>query len=212
MGGTAVCARFAGHVWRIFKISGKGPWSCWTLCLMRVNQGQCLANRGPAKSMIFAGYFRVKCLTRNQNVWQRTDGSLDILSGEAGWTLSFHPLLINGGITLFQKWTNHTKMLSTFGDVLRTSKLKQIKVSTCITGSQGRCHQLRASNKVCYSFIISATFCCREWNNWIRGIGGPAWCDCSNSPIWWWGLNMWDCLGYAGKTAHGCQSLCLWGT
>ena len=29
---------------------------------MRVNQGQCPANRCPVKSLIFAGHFTVKCL------------------------------------------------------------------------------------------------------------------------------------------------------
>ncbi len=41
-------AKFAGlggHVWQIFKMSGEGAWSCWTIFPVRVNQGQCPANR-----------------------------------------------------------------------------------------------------------------------------------------------------------------------
>ena len=57
-------AKFAGlaaYVWRILKMSGEGVWSRRTKCPARVFQGQCLANRCPAKSLVFAGHFTVIC-------------------------------------------------------------------------------------------------------------------------------------------------------
>ena len=84
-GDIRVCkiCRTRRHVRRILKMSGEGFWSCGTKCLARVNQGQCMANKCQAKSLIFAGQFTVKCPARIQNVWRRTGCSSDKISGDA---------------------------------------------------------------------------------------------------------------------------------
>ncbi len=62
-------------------------WKCpargFDLAWQKVNYGQCLANKCPAKSLIFIGYFTVKCKARIQNVRWRTGGSPYKMSGEA---------------------------------------------------------------------------------------------------------------------------------
>ena len=70
----------SGEFW---KMSGEEVWSCRTKSPASIKQGQCPANRCPAKSLIIAGHFTVKCPSRLKNVQQRTAGSSDKMSSEA---------------------------------------------------------------------------------------------------------------------------------